>query len=361
MIHLDRNHHHTSPLSPKQNLILPQSHNDQQHNLLWSSLSHDSDKPQQQQHTYFTDTTIHPAFPTLPVPDDPPTTPTKQGPITPLDIDGPVLSHLSAPLSPPSPTNESPHHSSSLTPPPVQGSSPSHVDLPEPVAPTEPPPDPVPQQQDEQHFDEPQQQQEGQAGPSKGQESRQSTPLTELSPIPDGIVDGLDLVDAPSEPTVDNSLHESNADNVADVKEVDASPGGNPEISSPGTADPKLESPATIEKASPSMPPPPAPHESSPTQRKEANLHPPDRNSLPPGPSLTSADPSAPPDPGASRAPSDPPPTASSQVQDSRIVTMLDLNAELLRCVNPMPLVLRPYRRSFVVESAWSSKTGPYP
>lgn len=187
MIHLDHNHHHTSPLpNSKQNLILPTTHSD--HNILsWSALSHD-DQPFPHQEDYISDsvTAVQPELTPTNESSATDTISSRPGPITPVDANDPVLLQTSGPSSPGSPADgnsASPtgERTSSLSPPPDTDSSRKYL---EPRS--SPPPPSI--EDNEVSVEATEENRENETREEKS--SRQSTPLSELSPPPDQEDDG---------------------------------------------------------------------------------------------------------------------------------------------------------------------------
>ena len=169
MIHLDRNLH-SSPLS-KQNI-------DHHKILSWSSLSHDDQSFNPDDFLSDALTAVEPDIDPVSITASAQSNP---GPPTPINTNGPLLSHTSSPASPADGNSASPtrDRSSSLSPAPETGSAIGSPPLP-PAAEEKEAPAVVPQREEEEEEEE-----EEDDGVQVNHASRQSTPLSELSPPPD--------------------------------------------------------------------------------------------------------------------------------------------------------------------------------
>jgi hypothetical protein len=334
MIGLD--HNHPAPLSPnsKHNLILPTS--DPQHILPWEP------------HLFLSESAnpVQPDSPSLPRPSDPAVS--HPGPITPVDAEDPVL----APLSPPSPADAA-DRSSSLTPPP-DSASPQQL-----VEPSDEPSSAAHLPETSENA-EPAGEVEGDKEAAKEDEEEQmqveklsgrSTPLSELSaPDQTGSVSGDSPPTKPPEMNAiePDAVSQPPEESVADVNTVMV-----PEISSTSTDAPKeIPEPAADTSSSEELvtlapsPPRSSPPRSSPPRSSLPRSSPP--RSSPSGnhqPLTTESKPQpedtlpitsdSPTDVSAAIAKIQPtplnlPPSATPP-PPSKVVTILELNAELLR------------------------------
>lgn len=252
MIHLDRNHH-PSPLSPhsKQNLILPKD------NILAWDVPDLKNSVQD----------INPD--------------TAHGPVTPVDMNDPVLARTSGPSSPASPADG---NSAS----PTQERSSSLSPVPSPQTRSSPLPDNAPVDTAADQVD---------------KSSRQSTPLSELSPPPD------DLDVDPPKP--DDTTAVGETDETEEAKE-DSEPTNNG-TTSPQAQDVVQASPTGAEEVT--APAVPSIQPSSPNPSIDS-VH---------TPSVTGS--------------------ASGSSNGGKVVSILELNNELLKCVqaNPCNLILDLY------------------
>lgn len=346
MIHVDQNHH-TSALSPKQNLILPTT---DQHNIIsWSPLRHD-DKPfLQDQDNYLSESTtgIQPDL-------DPPNNPSNNdsaaslpGPVTPVDDNDPVLTRISASPSTASPADAA-DRSSSLTPPPDSG-SPHPVSQSQDLTNTfgEPPSDSVDAAREEEEEEEvaKKEEEEEQAVEKL---SRQSTPLSELSTAPEQAdkadVDGVGQSETNADPPNTIEMEKS----VADVDVVSAPESSVVATDSGIIADMKDESvdqsseasnpsPSKLPDSSPPRPPSPqqiVPSESSAEPSSSSQPQSSIQNGIPSTPSIPSQSPSSEAGPSSTPTISGRPSTSKSPISPSppsKAVTILELNAELLK------------------------------
>lgn len=332
MIHLDHNLH-PSPLSPpsKQKLILPTSHPDQHNILSWSGLSHDEQSFHHQEN-YLSDsaTSVHPGL-TSPVDIDKPAS--RPGPITPVDATDPV-SHTSGPSSPASPadgnsTSPTRDRSSSLSP--VPDSNSPHADgrsSPPPAEEVEASIE-VARPEEEEEDEEPQIE----------KSSRQSTPLSELSPPPPDLEEALEAAEArAAEPEVKANEIEAKAEAEEESKQEMI--GGEAVDSTEGKGETSGNFGA--ESASPSLATPPSQQSdvgealaSQSSLDRGNNPGPFSSNpmSLTPSSSLPSPSHQAATEP--TRIPSQPESTSPSSTThiDAKVVSILELNAELLKCV----------------------------
>ena len=169
MIHLDRNLH-SSPLS-KQNI-------DHHKILSWSSLSHDDQSFNPDEFLSDALTAVEPDIEPVSITAS---TTSKPGPATPINTNGPILSHTSSPASPADGNSTSPtrDRSSSLSPAPETGSNIGSPPLP-PAAEEKEAPPVIPQREEEEEDDD-----DDDDEAQVNHASRQSTPLSELSPPPD--------------------------------------------------------------------------------------------------------------------------------------------------------------------------------
>ena len=329
MISLDHNHHPT-PLSPnpKDNLILPTSNTDQHSILTWSGFATD------QPHQHFLSesaTTVQPDIAAKPADG----AVSQPGPITPVDADDPAV----APSSPASPVDAA-DRSSSLTPPP-DSTSPQHLLDAEEEPKSVGPPEPVKEEEEEEEElvkEEEATKEEEEEQVQAEKSSRQSTPLSELSTAPDPTdiapADGTHpeppetditaISVVPQEPPVDVMTAVEPDMPTSPIRTAEADQKVTDEVPEPST---DMTSPAQP-LASASSPP----QSSSP-------IHPPvvsEATLLPDGESLDSLVTSESPTIANSDATNvqstsvNTSPTATP-LPPSKVVTILELNAELLK------------------------------
>jgi len=345
MIHVDQNHH-TSPLSPKQNLILPTT---DQHNIIsWSPLRHD-DKPFLQDQDNYLSESATGIQPDLDLPNNPSNNDgaaSLPGPITPIDDNDPVLTRISASPSTASPADIA-DRSSSLTPPPESGSPlpvAQHQDL---INASEDPPldsvDAAGEEEEEEKVAKKEEEEEQ----AVEKLSRQSTPLSELSTAPEqtdkAVEDGM----GQSETHADESIT-LEAEKLVAHADVVSAPESSVALTDSGIisemTDESVNKPSEASNAPPDSSPP---RPSSPRQHvaSELTTEPPSsslpqssiQNGIPTTPTIPPKSPSS--EAGPSSTPTTTNgrpsiPTTKSSISPSppsKAVTILELNAELLK------------------------------
>lgn len=284
MIHIDRNHH-----PAKQNLI-----ND--HKIIWSDYLPSLDA-------------VHPDLPTQDHPKS------LTGPATPTGPHDPVASHVSSPSSPADGNSASPtrDRSSSLSPAPETSLADS-------------PPPPPQAEEKEAPVVAPQREEEEEEEEAKDPPSRLSTPLSELSSSPDQedheAFNGDDMQPTrPENATAENALPDG-----ADTK-----------AKSGGELPTNTRSPPTRQKPSREGIPSADPrtrHDSNPagtmTFLASSSIHRQHSTS-----NLSSQSINAPATPTSATGSLSP-----ANVNDPKVVSMLELNAELLKSVTNLPIML---------------------
>ncbi|KAH7924818.1 hypothetical protein BV22DRAFT_480129 [Leucogyrophana mollusca] len=281
MIHLDRNHNELSP-TQNSNIILNESHTDPNNDILqWDPIPHDTAKFQDSTDKYFQD--VSDSFPDPPLTDDSHTAHNTD-----------PVSRLSAPSSPRDPQDDK---SSSLSPAP--GSP--QLDR------KSPPPSP---QRNVVDADKPD---------GEGTFSRQLTPLTDLSPAPD-YDDGTDADNKDADESNESSGGTAEQRGQGDLASKDKQPHIN------GTKSPSRTG-GTSPSRQPSTLAAPQNHSSELTTSRS------DEKPTSAAPSHTSRPPSREPSASSNHpfVPNSSMENHRSGVGDSKVVRILELNAELLK------------------------------